>query len=170
MPHLLRKRLWACVMKKLALLLLLTPLSAIADGWQCWQEAAARYAVPIDLLYAVARVESGNNSKVVSKTNSNGSYDIGLMQINSMHLPMLRNYGISEAQLIANPCLNLHVGAWVMAQSIARYGYNWRAIGAYNAGTESKRATYARKVLAMLDRIAVERAGMKGAENRRGKE
>lgn len=119
-----------------------------AEGWQCWQEASDRYGVPVSLLYAVARVESGNKFNVVSKRNKNGTYDIGLMQINSRHLPALGRYGITASTLQHDACQNLHVGAWIMAESIKRHGFNWRGIGAYNAGSDELRMIYARKVYA----------------------
>jgi soluble lytic murein transglycosylase-like protein len=144
------------------ILLLLLPVSAFANaadsgGWQCWQDASEKYSVPIDLLYSIARVETGNRGKIVSRANDNGTYDIGLMQINSSHLPQLAKYGITEKKLINDSCLNLHIGAWILADSIARNGFNWRAIGAYNAGSESKRIIYAKKVFAMYERIKKER-------------
>lgn len=126
------------------------PVPAAASGWQCWQDASDRYGVPINLLYAVSRVESGNKAGALSAPNKNGTYDIGLMQINSSHLPYLSRYGITEGVLMRDPCVNLHIGAWIMAQSIARHGMTWRGIGAYNAASDEKRRIYAKKVLSML--------------------
>jgi soluble lytic murein transglycosylase-like protein len=143
----------------LLIIVLMLPGIVLAGkaGWQCWADAAIRYNVPIDLLYAIARVESGNKYNVVSGKNRNGSYDIGLMQINSSHLPRLRRYGITEKDLLQDPCLNLHVGAWILADAIERHGYNWVAIGAYNAASPDKRKTYAHKVMSMHQRILKER-------------
>lgn len=142
----------------LAALFLPSASFAGSAGWQCWADASARYGVPVDLLYAVARVETGNRYKIVSGKNKNGSRDIGLMQINSSHLPRLAKHGITERDLLENPCLNLHVGAWIMSESIARHGYTWVAIGAYNAGSKNKRLIYAKKVYAMYEHILRERA------------
>jgi soluble lytic murein transglycosylase-like protein len=137
--------------------LLLTTSALSSEGWYCWQEASDRYGVPVDLLYSVAMVETGNKAKIVSKANKNGSYDIGLMQINSSHLKRLANYGISEKDLLDNACLNLHVGAWIMSDAISRHGFNWKGVGAYNAASPDKRRIYAEKVLLMYDKIVNKR-------------
>lgn len=126
------------------LALLCAPASAA-----CFDEAASRYGVPADLLKAISRVESGGNPMAVNRSNQNGSIDIGHMQINSLWLKTLQRYGITKRDLF-EPCTNTHVGAWVLAQNIKRLGYNWTAIGAYNAQSPDKRAKYARKVALAL--------------------
>lgn len=123
--------------------------------WQCWNEAARLYQVDVGLLYAIARVESGARSGVVSG-NTNGSYDIGVMQINSSWLGKLSRYGITVYSLRNDACLNVKVGAWLLSQTIRDHGLNWRGIGAYNAVTDAKRAVYARKVAKELERVRAE--------------
>lgn len=149
----------------LAVALLAASVSACAQqGWQCWADASARYKVPVDLLYAIARVETGNRAHLVSAPNKNGTYDIGLMQINSMHLPRLKKLGINERNLLADPCLNLHVGASILADAISRHGFTWTGIGAYNAGSPEKRRAYASKVFAMYKKIQGERLALAGGQ------
>ena len=111
-------------------LLLCSPLYSYA----CWEQAAQRYGVPAPLLVAIARVESGMNPHAVNRSyvKRTGTYDVGLMQINSSHLPVLAKYGIHEADLF-DACTNIHVGAWLLAQDFARHGMTWDGVGAYNA-------------------------------------
>ncbi len=110
----------------------------------CWEDAAEQYGVNAYLLYAIAKTESNLNPSAVNR-NKNGSYDIGLMQINSRWLPTLRKYGIEEAQLW-DACINIQVGAWVLAQNLRRMGNSWEAVGAYNARNPELRIKYAQKV------------------------
>ena len=110
--------------------LLTSPLNALA----CWEQAAQRYGVPAQLLVAIARVESNLNPHAINHSHfqQSGSYDIGMMQINSSNLPKLAQYGIHEADLF-NACINIHVGAWLLANSFKRNGVTWDGVGAYNA-------------------------------------
>jgi soluble lytic murein transglycosylase-like protein len=110
----------------------------------CWEEAANRHHVNPYLLYAIAKTESSLNPLAVNR-NKNGSYDVGLMQINSVWFPTLRRYGITEEQLY-QPCVSIHVGAWILAQNMQRLGNSWNAVGAYNAASPARRELYAMKV------------------------
>ena len=121
----------------------------------CFAEAAKRYGVDEQLLIALAKVESNFNPAAIH-VNTNKSVDTGLMQINSSLLPALRKYNITEKSLL-DPCTSVHVGAWVLSQSIRFFGSTWRAVGGYNAGlvprNEAARAVYATKVQRALAQV-----------------
>ena len=103
------------------LTLLLMPSIA---GAACFEQAAQRYQVPVELLKAISTVESNGNPNAVN-TNKNGSVDVGHMQINDWWLPKLEPYGITKEKL-KDPCINTNVGAWILAQSIATHGSHGR--------------------------------------------
>ena len=136
-------------------------MAMAAVALNCWLLAADKFNVPSELLEAIAHVESGHNPGALN-LNTDGSVDIGIMQINSRWLPALSEVGITPDDLYV-PCINIHVGAWILAQEVKRYGYTWEAIGAYHAGPYTSRTRirklesyriYARKVLSYWRRRA----------------
>lgn len=114
----------------------------------CFARAAQYYGVNEALLRAIAKVES-NNQPQARNTNTDGSVDVGLMQINSRHFPVLARYHITP-QALMEPCLNVQVGAWLLAQAIGVHGATWRAIGAYNAGGSPAREALREKYVAKV--------------------
>lgn len=102
------------------------------------------------LLYSIATQESGLNPRALNR-NADGTFDIGMMQVNTKHLPLLATYGI-QLEDLWDPCTNIHAGAWVLAHGVKVFGANWNAVGAYNAGTKKSkerdalRAKYANRV------------------------
>lgn len=132
------------------------PVYAKWDGY-CFEDASARSGINKDLLVAIASTESNIDPGVVNK-NRDGTEDIGVMQINSRHLPMLRTAGIKRDDLF-KPCINIHVGAFILRDCIQSNGDTWRAVGAYNAGyaktarAERNRRSYAMKVKRNYERI-----------------
>lgn len=111
--------------------------AAIALSGNCWVDTGNIYGIPSHLLYAMGQVESSLNPSAIAHAN-NGTHSIGIMQINSSWFPELQEAGITEDQLY-DPCTNIRVGGWILAQEIERYGYSWEAIGAYYAGSYTEK-------------------------------
>ena len=87
-------------------------------------EAAARYAVPERLIWAVIRVESGFDHRAVSRKGARG-----LMQLMPETAAIL---GVRDS---FNPRENIHAGARHLRALMERFGYDLPlAIAAYNAG------------------------------------
>lgn len=126
----------------------------------CVAQAADYYDLPEILLRAIVQYESGGDASVVH-VNTNGSRDIGLMQINEMWLPALAKQGISEADLL-DGCVNVFVGAWILSGNYARTRDLWQAVGAYNAGfrmtpqRDARRVRYIGHIQSMLRRLKAE--------------
>lgn len=136
----------------------------------CWLAASLQFGVPTGLLHAVGSVESSQNIRAIAYAE-NGTYSIGVMQINSSWFPTLAQHGISEAELW-KPCVNIKVGAWILAQEIERYGYTWEAIGAYYAGPYNEKnkswklrhyREYSVKVLQRWEQLKARRTQQAGA-------
>ncbi len=131
---------------------LFTVIVLIAAGnakAMCFKEAGERYGINPYLLKAIAYTESSLRPNIESPTK-----DIGLMGINRSWLPIFsRKFGITESD-VWNPCMNVNLGAWVLASNMRVYGNTWTAVGAYSAACsrlkgdkcDQARLTYANKV------------------------
>lgn len=154
------------------ILLLAAANNAFADS--CWSSASKRYGIHETILRAIALTESAMDSTAINQ-NTNESVDVGLMQINSRWFPQLAEMGVQPGDLW-NPCTNIHVGAWVLAGEIRRFGYTWQAVGAYHAGPaltvahEQRRRNYAQRVYhtsLAIDRYYDDRLRLKTAVGHR---
>lgn len=114
------------------LAVVLTSLASAGAEAFCFAEAGNRYGVAPELLRAIATQESALDATALNR-NRDGTWDQGLMQINSRHRPTLARFGIGAAELW-DPCTNVMTGAWVLADAIIRHGYSWDAVAAYNVG------------------------------------
>ena len=107
---------------------------------QCIASAAQFHRVHPQLLKAILMVESRLNPKAVNH-NTNGTRDIGVAQVNTIHLATLEKHGIGENEL-KDGCVNTYVGAWLLSKQIAKHGLNWFGVAAYHSTTPAKNARY----------------------------
>jgi soluble lytic murein transglycosylase-like protein len=105
--------------------------ASVATEAGCLERAAAWAEVHPTLLRAIAWVESRGDHRALN-WNRNGSYDVGLMQINSWWYE--RGLG-PWWHALGQPCVNVAAGAWVLKQCVDEYGYAWNAVGCYNVGS-----------------------------------
>ncbi|WP_342616991.1 lytic transglycosylase domain-containing protein [Rhodoferax sp. GW822-FHT02A01] len=133
---------------KFAIFLLTALLSWTASAGSTnlcsWEGAAQRYGVNSQVLYAIAAQESGLNPNAVH-VNADGSQDVGLTQINTKWLPHLSKFGITSENLL-NPCINMHVGAYILSLHMIRHGNTWQAVGAFHSNTPWRRDQYAQSI------------------------
>jgi soluble lytic murein transglycosylase-like protein len=117
---------------------------------ECVNQAAVTYFVPAKIIISVLNVEGGKVG--MAKRNTNGTYDYGPMQINSIWLPTIAAYGYTKQQIQYDPCVNVMVGTWILSNRIATTvassnGDYWRGVAGYHSLTPSLNNKYQNKVL-----------------------
>ncbi|WP_320169372.1 lytic transglycosylase domain-containing protein [Maridesulfovibrio sp.] len=114
-----------------------------------FSQVAEEFSLQPEILHAIAAYESGYNPwalniegrsvypktreealKIIEK-NRGRSFDVGLMQVNSYWID---KFGLSVKDAL-EPEENLRLGAWILRYCLDRYGYNWKAVGAYHTGS-----------------------------------
>lgn len=114
----------------------------------CVTAAASFHGVNPLILNAIIFHESRNNSQLVLK-NKNGSVDIGLAGLNSVHFAELARYGIKPDHLL-DGCVNTYVAAWLLAKQVKANGNTWIAVGSYHSKTPEHRDRYAKQIYSVL--------------------
>lgn len=109
------------------------PAPFTTEAERCIVPAAQYHGVNHDILRAILRVESGLKPSTVAR-NDNGSIDVGIGQINSIHFKDLATYGISPRHLL-DACVGTYVAAWNIKKHIAANGNSMQAIARYNSAT-----------------------------------
>jgi soluble lytic murein transglycosylase-like protein len=128
-------------------LLLITSSATAAD---CFDLASRYQGINSTVLRAIAMMENPRCDARISK-NTNGSVDVGCMQINSVHFTELARHGVLPADLL-DQCKNIYVGAWHYKKMVRKYGNTWKAIGAYHSETPHLRDRYAQGVYRILQK------------------
>lgn len=119
---------------------------------ECINQAAITYHVPAKLILSILAVEGGQVG--MASPNKNGTYDYGPMQINTIWLPKIKQYGYSQEQIQYDPCANVMVGAWILSQNIADATDLWRGIGGYHSYNPMLNQQYQSKVWNVYDLLS----------------
>ena len=124
----------------------------------CLPSAASYHGVNQHLLLAVLTVESGLNPQAIGK-NNNGTFDLGMGQINSIHLPDLQRYGLT-AQHLFDPCKSIYVSAWFLRRGLDRYGYTWFGAATYHSTKPEHNLRYQNLLQGALIRKGIDPASV----------
>ncbi len=104
-----------------------------SDSAYCIVSASHRFNLPPEALLSLAIVEGGKRGS--STPNTNGTKDLGLMQVNTVWLKEaspLSPY-VNFTSLVNDVCTNVHAAAWILATQVKKTGGDiWRAIGMYH--------------------------------------
>ena len=121
----------------------------------CLVMAANTYQVPAAVMIGIMQVEGGHVGQ--QSPNSNGSYDLGPMQVNTLWVPKLaRLWNVDPRTAYVSVrddgCVNVHVAAWILKQKIAEAGSLVGGIAHYHSATAKHGVPYASKVIAVMDK------------------
>ena len=126
-------------------------VQACAARADCFEEAARYQQVNPTILRAIAWQESHGRADA-RHVNVDGSVDLGMMQINSIHLRDLAPYGVSRPMLM-DGCVSVYVAAWHLKSKMVKYGNTWTAVGAYHSESPHENLVYQRQVEAIVRRM-----------------
>ena len=128
-----------------------SPVAPVVPVVPCIEAAANIHRLPPAVLVILLSVEGGTLGAV--SRNSNGTVDIGPMQVNQDWLPeVARHWRASQtasfAALRDSFCANVEAGAWILRQAIDEaHGDFWAGVGLYHSHDPGYRAEYLRRVL-----------------------
>ena len=123
----------------------------------CITGAAKLYRLPPAMLVILLNVEGGSLGRV--SPNTNGTVDIGPIQVNQIWLPEIAAHWsttISDAYkaLRDNFCANVEAGSWILRRDLDEARDNfWEGIGYYHSHTPEHKSRYLRDVLREVLRL-----------------
>lgn len=126
----------------------------------CIFTAAQTYAVPPSVILGVLHVEGGRVG--MASENTNGTKDLGPMQINTIWVPGLARYwGVPEATALRmvrdDACVNIGVGAWILRSKMNETGSLYRGIAHYHSATPDLGQRYRSKVMSAMQQYSLVR-------------
>lgn len=131
----------------------MTPLQTFAA---CLIMASQTYQVPPQVMIGILNVEGGRIGQEVA--NTNGTYDMGPMQVNTLWLEKLTHYwnvdrSTARHWVRDDGCVNVHVAAWILRQKLDEAGGNlYNGIARYHSATPYLGTRYANKVIDAMER------------------
>lgn len=124
-----------------------------AEIARCIRMASRGHAWLEKTLWGLREQEAGWLGAEVA--NSNGTHDLGPLQINSWWVPRIAGLiDRSEHQvrhwLRHDACFNADAARWIFLSGLKATGDYWKAIGVYHSPTAWRQRTYAAKVAAHI--------------------
>lgn len=125
-------------------------------AWRtCAVSASESFDVPLVVLTLLYDMEGGRLGAETPNRDDEGnitSYDIGPMQINSQHLPLLAKYGITRSMLRDKMCVNVGVAAWMVRGLMNRHERVADVVARYHSPTPEHQATYLARATSIVER------------------
>lgn len=131
---------------------------------ECLSKVSSRFNIPAVVLKTFLKTEGGYPGHI--RKNTNESWDVGPMQINSIHRPSIyEKFGISPMEIRFDGCINLMTGAWLIRNHFDKYkpeqidGWNtmFKVFANYHSKTEKVNADYSSRWVENLNTILEEK-------------
>ena len=121
----------------------------------CLMLAANTYGVPPAVMVGIYKAESGQIGQEVP--NTNGTHDLGPMQINTLWVPQLaKHWGVSERTahkwVRDDACTNTGVAAWILRSHIDETKSLSKAIAHYHSRTPHIGTRYKKRVITLMEK------------------
>ena len=121
----------------------------------CLMLASQTYSVPPAVLVGIYKAEGGQIGQEVA--NTNGTHDLGPMQINTIWLPELADkWGVNEDTarkwVRDDACTNVGVAAWIFKGHLDETQSLSQAIAHYHSRTPLHGTKYKARVLNILNK------------------
>jgi hypothetical protein len=123
----------------------------------CITAAARVHRLPPAVLVILLNIEGGARGRV--SRNTNGTVDIGPIQVNTANLPDLAAHwhatiGDTYKAVRDNFCANVEAGAWILRRYLDEAaGDFWEGVGYYHSHTPEYKTRYLREVLRQVLRL-----------------
>lgn len=137
-------------MKKVLLFLFLTKcLFANVDFYSQYDDIFKKYekeyGISYFLMKSIAITENAKFDENAIMYNTNGTKDIGLMQINTSWKHWMPEAGITNEKL-KDVDFNIKVAFMIVDRIIQQHGYSWDSIGRYHSGTPKFKKAWLKKI------------------------
>ena len=111
----------------------------------CSVMASITYDVPANIVLAVAELENGKPG--MYNRNENGTYDVGVMQLNTQYLADLSRYGITARDVASSGCYPYMLATWRLNRHITHdKGDLWTKAANYHSRKAQYNASYCVKL------------------------
>lgn len=123
----------------------------------CLTGAAAAHRLEPAVVLAILKAEGGKVGE--ASPNSNGTFDYGPMQVNTINLPTLaRHWGVSRDVALAmardDLCSSLDAGSLLLRQAIDLEGGDfWQGMGRYHSATPAFKNRYLGRLAEIVARL-----------------
>jgi soluble lytic murein transglycosylase-like protein len=126
---------------------------------ECVMSASRLQGVPVPIIFGFLKTEGGHLGQ--ESRNTDGSYDLGPMQINDRAWlqTIAKMHFAGDAAAARNfvrddGCYNIHIGTWIFKQALVEAGGDYRAaVGYYNSHNPAYAERYRRRYAESLEQV-----------------